>query len=445
MNYSISRGALSTDHKSCHFLLLLFFLLAGNLLFPAIGDAMPVFARKYEVSCNACHAAFPRLNVFGEQFVANNYRLPNWKETAVKDVGDPMLVLPESVPLAIRAQAFVQGRDGEAIDETTGATLADSRADIQAPYLIKLLSSAPLSDHISYYFYGIFAEKGGNGETLIEDAWFNHDDVFGTGTGMMLGQYQLSDLMFPRETRLTFQDFMAYRMAGITYDRGVQFGRGIGPLDAAVGVVNGNGIDGSFAINSPGYRRADRLFDSDTGKSLYGRVGMEVAGASIGLFGLNGKQRSVAVGNAGLDSGARDTDKQVIGLDLSGTAIDQKLYWFAQGLWNTWDGFLDADPNRKYQWFGGFAGVDYIAGERWVYSLLYNHADAGDLKNTDTVYEGIDMRTLSVGASYYFMRNVKGVVEVNYDLLSKEDKTGTYWTGHLSREHYLLLGFDTAF
>lgn len=427
-----------------HIVPLLLLLLTSGLLIPVTGEAMPVFARKYNLSCNACHSAFPRLNAFGEQFVANNLKLPNWKEAATKDVGDPLLALPDSVPLAIRAQAFVQSRDGKAIDEISGATEADASTDIQSPYLIKLLSSAPLSEHITYYFYGIFAEKGGNGETLIEDAWFRHDDVFGSGVDMMLGQYQVSDLMFPRETRLTFQDFMAYRMAGITYDRGIQFGRAIGPLDISVGVVNGNGVTSNFAINSPGYKRADRLFDSDNNKSAYGRLGLEVGPMGIGLFGLSGKQRSVAIGNAGLDSGDRDTDKQVVGLDLSGD-IDGKLYWFAQGLWSRWDGFLDAAPDKKYEWFGGFAGVDYVASDRWVYSLLYNYADAGDLKNTDTIYEGIDMRSLTLGASYYFMRNVKGVIEVNYDMLDEKDQTGTYWTGHLSQEHYLLLGFDAAF
>src|SRR5690606_29812570 len=228
--------------RACHTIPLLLLLAATLLLPPVTSEAMPVFARKYSISCNTCHSAFPRLNAFGEQFVANNLKLPNWKEAATKDVGDPLLALPESVPLAIRAQAFVQSRHGTAIDPSDGTTRANASTDIQSPYLIKLLSSAPLSDHITYYFYGILAEKGGNGEALIEDAWFRHDDVFGSGTDMMLGQYQLSDLMCPRETRLTFQDFMAYRMAGITYDRGVQLGRGIGPLDAAIGVVNGNGI-----------------------------------------------------------------------------------------------------------------------------------------------------------------------------------------------------------
>ena len=109
------------------------------------------------------------------------------------------------------------------MNPSSGPTGNKSSFDFQSPYLIKLLSSAPLSDNITYYFYGIFAEKGGNGEALIEDAWFRHDDAFGTGVAAQLGQFQLSDLMFPRETRMTFQDFMVYRMAGVTYDRGLLF------------------------------------------------------------------------------------------------------------------------------------------------------------------------------------------------------------------------------
>lgn len=412
-------------------------------LLPQESSAIPAFARKYGLSCANCHAAFPRLNDFGKQFIANNMRLPNWREAGTRDVGDPMLALPESVPLAVRAQAYVQSRSAKAIDELTGATLADASTDIQSPYLIKLLSSAPLSEHVTYYFYGIFAEKGGNGTTVIEDAWFRHDDVFGSGINMTLGQYQVSDLMFPRETRLTFQDFMAYRMAGITYDRGVQLSRGVGPFDIAVGVVNGNGTSANFNINSPGYLRADKMFDNDNSKSVYGRFGVDAGPVTIGMFSLAGRQRSAA-GAAGLDSGSRNTDKRVSGLDLSGK-FSPDTYWFAQGLWNQWDGFLDADPVKSYRWFGGFAGVDYVADERWVYSLLYNYADAKDFKNTDTVYEGLAMNSVTVGASYYFMRNVKGLIELNYDLLRKSEKSGLYWTGHLSQENYVLLGFDAAF
>ena len=268
-------------------------IIASLLVVAETAQAMPAFAREYGVSCNVCHAAYPRLNDFGERFAGDmNYRMANWRDHTVP-TGDDTLALPKTLPLAARAQAFVQARDAESIDPVSGEVTADSSLDFQAPYLLKLLSSAPLSDNISYYFYMIFAEKGANTEVIVEDAWFSYDDLFNSGVGLMLGQFQVSDLMFPREIRLTFQDFMAYRFAGITYDRGVLFGRGFGPLDVSLGFVNGNGIEQNFNVTSPGYRRPDHLFDNDTGKSVFGRLGTDIGPASLGLFGLFGEQRNV--------------------------------------------------------------------------------------------------------------------------------------------------------
>lgn len=417
-------------------------LIIGSGLFAHLAQAMPAFARQYNMSCVVCHDAFPRLNPFGEQFAAMNFRMPQWRDTMM-DLGDSRLALPKSLPLAIRAQAFVQGRDeGGPVDPLTGPTGIESDFDFQAPYLVKLLSSAPLSEHITFYFYGIFAEKGGNGETLIEDAWFRHDDVFGTGIGAQLGQFQISDLMFPREIRLTFQDYYAYRAAGITYDRGLVLDRGAGPLDLAVGLVNGSGIEQNFPINSPGIRRPDRLFDNDSDKTLFGRVGFRIGPVGVGLFGLAGEQRSAA-GVAGEQTGSRDTDKRIVGLDLSGS-IANKVHWYAQGLWNRWDDFLDATPGRDYEWFGGFAGIDYIHNDRWAFSMLYNLAEAGDFDDSETLFEGLAINSLTFAASYYFMRNLKGVIEVNADFLSKETG-GPPFVGHQTKEHYVLIGLDAAY
>jgi hypothetical protein len=403
--------------------------------------AMPAFARQYDVSCMMCHSAFPRLNEFGEYFAGNNMRLPNWRDT-MKDVGDDRLALPETLPLAIRAQAYVQGRDAEEIDYATGPTGNASEFDIQAPYLVKLLSSAPLSENISYYFYGIFAEKGGNGEVIIEDAWFSYADIAGSGANGMLGQFQVSDLMFPREVRLTFQDYYAYRAAGITYDRGLILDRGFGPVEVAIGLTNGNGIQENITLNSPGYRRPDHMFDNDSGKNFFGRIGATAGPVSIGLFGLVGEQKS-ATGFAGADTGSRDTDKTIYGLDLSGP-VGARTHWYAQLLWNQWDGFLDVDPGVDYDWFGGFAGVDFVMNDRWAFSFLYNYADASDFDGTGTIYEGIDINSLTFGAAYYFMRNVKAVIELNIDLLS-EDGGGPPYVGHQTKENYILFGFDAAY
>jgi hypothetical protein len=51
---------------------------------------------------------------------------------------------------------------------------------------------------------------------------------------------------------------------------------------------------------------------------------------------------------------------------------------------------------------------------------------------------------VTLGASYYFMRNLKGVIEVNADLLSR-DAGGPPFVGHQTKEHYLLIGLDAAY
>lgn len=404
-------------------------------------SAMPEFARRYNLTCAACHSAFPRLNKFGEHFADNNMRLPNWMETS-QQLGDDRLALPDHVPLAIRAQAYVQARQGKAIDPITGISQS-AATDFQSPYLVKVLSSAPLSENITYYFYAIFGEKGENGTVVVEDAWFSYANLFGSGIDMMLGQFSLSDSMFPREVRLPFQDFMVYRMAGVTYDRGVLFSRDVGPVGIDFGVTNGNGIRGNLNLNSPGYARPDRMFDNDSSKTVFTHLGTDLGPVGVGLFAASGKQRS-ATGPAGMTRTLRNTDKQIIGLDASGQ-FGGEVNWYLQYMWNTWDGFLDIDPARSYRWNGGFAGIDWIPNDRWAFSALYNYDNAGDLANTDTIYEGIAMKSLALTSSYYFMRNVKGVIEVNFDFLNKTAPTGLYYTGHLNKDNYILFGFDTAF
>ena len=428
--------------KLCRFVFFVF-AIATPLLVPPAAWSMPEFARRYNLSCSVCHDAFPRLNAFGENFADMNYKLPNWRNSNTLNLGDERLALPERPPLALRMQAYVQAREGEDIDPLTGFTGNDSSFDFQAPYLIKLLSSSPLSENITYYFYGIFAEKGGNGETVIEDAWFRHGDLFGSGVGMQLGQFQVSDLMFPREVRLTFQDFYAYRAAGLTYDRGVIFDRGLGSFDVAIGAVNGNGITDNFDIDSPGYRRPDALFDNDSRKNVFGRVGIPVGRAGLGLFALFGEQRSAA-GVAGESRGTRTGDKTIFGLDLAGTLPNGRVHWYAQALWNEWEDLLDAAPTQDFDWFGGFAGVDYIRNDRWSFSLLYNYAEADEFEGTGTIYEGIAINSLTFNASYYFMRNLKAVFEINADLVGEERSSGPPFVGHQTKEHYVLVGFDMA-
>jgi hypothetical protein len=50
--------------------------LLGLALLPNQVDAVPYFARQYEVECGMCHISPPKLNQFGEDFLARGFRMP---------------------------------------------------------------------------------------------------------------------------------------------------------------------------------------------------------------------------------------------------------------------------------------------------------------------------------------------------------------------------------
>lgn len=72
------------------------------------------------------------------------------------------------------------------------------------------------------------------------------------------------------------------------------------------------------------------------------------------------------------------------------------------------------------------------------------YAEANDFDDTGTIYEGIDINSLTGTSAYYLMRNVKAILEVNVDFLGETDD-GPPFVGHQSKENYVLVGFDVAF
>jgi len=158
-------------------------------------DAIPAFARKYQLSCSTCHAPFPRLKPFGEEFGARGYRMedPSKEPTrATYDVGDPLLMLVRDVPLALRLEGYASWKEN-ALAET----------DFEWPWAFKILSGGPISNHISYYFY--FLEE--SGEVVgLEDAFLQFNSIFNLPLDLAVGQYQVCDVLFKRESRLERYD-----------------------------------------------------------------------------------------------------------------------------------------------------------------------------------------------------------------------------------------------
>jgi hypothetical protein len=65
-----------------------------SLLLPEQAQAIPPFARKYDMNCTACHTAPPILNQFGQRFLENGYQLPGTEDGGIvgkKKLGDATL------------------------------------------------------------------------------------------------------------------------------------------------------------------------------------------------------------------------------------------------------------------------------------------------------------------------------------------------------------------
>lgn len=367
-------------------------LLAALTMVPEVG-AIPAFARRYRVSCMLCHNPAPKLTAFGEQFAGNGFRFaPGEEPRDTINTGDPLLTLMRELPLAVRLDLYAQAyANGEAV------------TDFQAPYGLKLMSGAPISDKVSYYFYTFISERGEVGG--IEDALIQVDDIGGQPVDVIIGQFQVSDPLFKRELRLEFEDYAVYRArvgeapTDLTYDRGIMVAADVGGFEVVGQVLNGNGI---------GPADEERRFDNNAAKNLSGRITRDLAtGVRLGVYGYTGK------------SGLGGTDNRTRYLGLDATLKSGAFELNSQYLRRT-DSHATFTPGEaETTTEGGFAELLYIpTGSRWYGFGLYNlvTADRPLLDARLGGPAGVDrFETLSAGVGYLARRNLRWQFETGYD------------------------------
>lgn len=122
--------------------------------------SIPAFARMYNVSCNLCHIAYPKLNRCGIQFAENGYYFQERQKEVCTEVPEENLKPFKQPPLAFRlVQNLVAqyNKDDKKVFP-----------DFQSPFFAKLFFGGALGKNLSFYSYIIFEE----GEApFFEDAW----------------------------------------------------------------------------------------------------------------------------------------------------------------------------------------------------------------------------------------------------------------------------------
>lgn len=241
-------------------------------------QAIPAFARKYGISCMTCHApAIPKLKDYGDTFAASGFKLTDYQSPRYfQDAGDDKLSLIRNFPIAVRMDGYIQAGISE-----------DGKLDMAAPFLMKILSGGEISEKLAYYFYFYMDEAGEIAG--VEDAYLMYDNLFDSELDIYVGQFQVSDPLFKRELRLTYEDYHVYTSQigqsdfNLKYDKGIMLTYSLPTsTDIVFEMVNGNGLP---ELGEGGF------FDKDPYKNYLGRISQGIGDfLRIGAVGFIGKE-----------------------------------------------------------------------------------------------------------------------------------------------------------
>lgn len=152
-------------------------------LVPRPARAIPVFAHRYGLSCQVCHTEVPHLTAFGEQFLANGYRLPGLR---------PKPIFPVAVKVELAYSSAASGDEG-------GGKLPKAIVDE-----VEILSGGAIGKRGSY-FAEVYAVDGGEPGRArdVWAAWRATPDGARTPLTLRGGQFTLPLPLDPETFRET--------------------------------------------------------------------------------------------------------------------------------------------------------------------------------------------------------------------------------------------------
>lgn len=366
-------------------------------------EAIPAFGRKYRMSCTTCHAPIPRLKDYGDDFAGNGFQLEDQDAPRFYvETGDTDLDLIRDFPIAVRMDGFIQHQ-----------TYSDE-ADMSVPYNLKLLSGGAITRDIAYYFYFYMSEHG---EVAgVEDAYIMFNNLLDSELDIYVGQFQVSDPLYKRELRLTYEDYPIYKLApgnsniNLTYDKGLMLTYGFETgTDIIAEVINGNGLveAGDFGT-----------FDHDKYKNVVGRISQDVGDyVRVGVFGYYGKEASP---NDSIAAVAAPNEVWLAGPDMTLSYQDKlqlNLQYLERRDDNPFFAMADSVPSSEVESRGGLAELIIMpdgARSKYYGVVLYNKIES-DL--ADSEYE-----TITAHVGYLVRTNLRLIAENTYDITKEENR-----------------------
>jgi hypothetical protein len=362
--------------------------------------AIPAFARKYNMTCKTCHSPFPSLKAYGDEFAGNGFQLKDQDAPRYYvETGDEDLSLIRDFPIAVRFEGYV-----------TYNVQNSELSDFTAPWILKLLSGGAITKDVAYYFYFFFSERG---EVAgIEDAFLMFNDLFSTELDFMIGQYQVSDPLFKRELRLTFDDYMIYTIRpgysniNLTYDRGIMFNYGLDiGTNINVQVLNGTGIGSTSSF---------RTFDNDKYKNVFAAISQDI-GENFRL-GVSGYYGNELIENPDTAYSATN-ELWLAGIDgsISLGPLELNLQYIERRDKNPYALSTSAELESR----GGFGELIFRPegdDSKWYGVVLYNNVFSDD--------ESVEWESTAFHLGYLLRRNIRLVGEYSYNIKDEFGRIG---------------------
>lgn len=396
----------------------LLFILAGlfiSILAVPESWAVSQWSRKYGVSCNTCHTAFPRLNYFADKFVQNGFQMPGTEdgdEVAKHIIGDGLNLNELTDIFGIRIAVSPLEVKG---NSRTEGSQKETLFDIGSPKWLQLFTAGTIFKNAS-----IFIETE-VGEDEIEFNWFE------LGYHNILG----SSLLNVKAGKVSMMEFHALtgRLRGIPNikhqllsDVKSANGKGDDSISVAqpVPAVEWYGWTGPF-VAAAGVSNGGKLSDTNDDKNFFGTLKFFVAeegdfaGSAVSLWGLIGTDTKDQFNLLGAYAGEATDEFWRWSPAFNVRYLDHWDLQFAYLFGHDDDFNLDTVGEQDTDFQGIATILGYMPNTKWYLALQFDWVDSDDATS-------LQYTKLSPSVWYFPRDNMRIGLTGRFDLESESDK-----------------------
>ena len=145
-------------------------------------EAFPAFARKYGMSCSACHVGWPVFNQLGQNFRDNGFQFGLGKD-------DPVALSQNYLPVSLRTTPAYQFTRTTNQPSDQGS-ITTKVGGVPIPPGVDILSGGVIAKNVSFLL--VVAGFGEDGTAGVESAWARLDNLGGTNwLNLKLGKFEI--------------------------------------------------------------------------------------------------------------------------------------------------------------------------------------------------------------------------------------------------------------